>query len=255
MNRYRKIVEAMKEDFNKNLLAEKETYIHAVVRTIDYEYRQFAKDNVVIDIKKFADKAIKRLKVPPSLQAQISNDLEDVQRKINDLWKGMFETETNTKIGDYAITNLLSSYQIDFSSIDIGPIIEKEAKIAVNKGSGYNGLRSALQKRNLGFGEVETLSNTAIAQFDNAAHVENAKQAGVLYYLYDGAGAQRDFCKKHIGRVYTYTELSAMSNGQNLPVVTSLGGYNCTHYLTALINYVRKEYGELYNVRNHRQAA
>ena len=114
-----------------------------------------------------------------------------------------------------------------------------------------------LNKRNLGFGEIETLSNTAIAMFDNAAHVENAKQAGVMYYLYDGAEHPntRVFCKEHLDRVYTYTELAAMSNGQGLAVVTSLGGYNCTHYLTALINYVRKEYGEIFNANHFRRAA
>jgi len=254
MNRYRKIVETMKKEFAADIEAGKEQYVHAVIREIDYEFRKYAEKNTVIDFKKFADNMLRRLRVPATIQTQLSNDLEDMQRKINTLWKEMFETEVNTKISDRAITNLLASYQIDFSSIDIGTTVQEEVKRAVNTGTGYNTLRAALQKRNLGFGEIETLSNTAIAMFDNAAHVENAKQAGVMYYLYDGAEHPntRIFCKEHLNRVYTYTELLAMSNGQGLAVVTSLGGYNCTHYLTALINYVRKEYGEIYNVRNHR---
>lgn len=255
MNRYRRIVESMKKEFAADLEAGKTQYIHAVIRSIDYEYRQYAKDNEVIDLKNFADKLLKRLKVPATTRMQISNELGDMQLKIGNLWKEMFETETGIKIDERTTTNLLASYKIDFGDIDLASTVEREAKIAVNKGEGYYDLRTALTKKNLGFGEVNTLANTAIAQFDNAAHIENAKQAGVIYYLYDGAGAQREFCKEHLGRVYTIAELSAMNNHQGLSVVTSLGGYNCTHYLTALINYVRKAYGELLNETHFKKAA
>lgn len=257
MNRYRQIVEAMKKEFIADLEAGKDTYVRAVVRQIDYEFRQYIKDNEIIDIKNFADKLIRRLKVPAVVRAQIENDLEKIQLQIGEVWKGMFESQTGAKIDDRAITNLLSSYQIDFGSIDMGSVVEAEAKIAINRGTGYEDLRSRLFARNLGFAEVNTLANTAVAQFDNAAHVENAMQAGVIYYLYDGVEhpQTRDFCKKHLNKVYTIAELQAMSNGQGLPVVTSLGGYNCTHYLTALVNYMRKAFGEIFNPSHFKQAA
>lgn len=257
MNRYRQIVESMKKEFANDLLSGKSTYIRAVVRQIDYEFRQYIKDVEVIDLKNFGDRVTKRLRVPSAAAAQIQRDLEDVQLRIADVWKGMFVTKTGAAIDDTAVTKMLPSYQIDFSSIDIGGVVEAEAKIAINRGLGYEDLRSRLMAKNLGFDEINTLANTATAMFDNAAHVENAMQAGVIYYLYDGVEHPeiRDFCKKHLNRVYTIAELQAMSNGQGLSVVTSLGGYNCTHFLTALVNYVRKAIGEIFNPSHFKQAA
>lgn len=257
MNRHRQIVEAVKKEFINDLQSGKDQYIRAVVRQIDYEFRQYANSNEVIKLNEFANKIIRRLKVPAAIKSQIENDLETVQLQVAEVWKEYFETNTGFKISDREITNVIASYQVDFSEIDLSETLISETKKAVNKGTGYNDLRAALLKRNLGFDEVNTLSNTAIAQFDNAVHVENAKQAGVIYYLYDGVkhGNSRKFCIDHINRVYTLSELESFSNGQGIPVITSLGGYNCTHYLTALINYVRAVQYEVFNEKHFSNAA
>ncbi|MFA5322922.1 MAG: hypothetical protein WC373_09640, partial [Smithella sp.] len=77
--------------------------------------------------------------------------------------------------------------------------------------------------------------NTAIAQFDSAYMHEVCEQAGIEKFLYDGMPAQRPFCKEHLGHVYTLEEIMQMDNGQGLDVLTSLGGYNCVHFWTPVV--------------------
>jgi hypothetical protein len=257
MNRHRKIVESIKKQFIKDLEDGKETYIRAVIRQIDYEFRQYAKDNTEIILTDFAKRLVNKMNVPASVRASIGDELQRVQLQISETWKEYFETETGKILTDREVTNLLSSYEIDFGSIDNAETVERLAKQAVNKGTGYNELRSELSKTSLGFSQVNTLANTAVAQFDNAVHIENAIQAGVTYYLYDGIKHtnSRPFCKDRVDHVYTLDELRAMDNGQGLSVVTSLGGYNCTHYITALVNYVRRSPGELFTESHFREAA
>lgn len=257
MTRHRKIVQAIKEQFLNDLEAGKEAYIRAVIREIDYQFRQYSKDKTEIVLTDFAQRFINTLKVPATLRSQIEDELERVQLQISETWKEYFETETGKVLTDREVTNLLSSYQINFGEIEIASTVETLAKQAVNKGTGYNQLRAELSKRSLGYSEVTTLANTAVAQFDNAVHIENAIQAGVQYYLYDGVihNNTRPFCKKNVNKVYTLDELRTMDNGQGLPVVTSCGGYNCTHYLTALIDYERKSIGEEFTESHFRSAA
>jgi hypothetical protein len=64
---------------------------------------------------------------------------------------------------------------------------------------------------------------------------EVCEQAGIEKFLYDGMPAQRPFCKEHLGHVYTLEEIMQMDNGQGLDVLTSLGGYNCVHFWTPVV--------------------
>jgi hypothetical protein len=88
----------------------------------------------------------------------------------------------------------------------------------------------------LGWYQAATEANTALAQFDNNYHTQTAHAAGIDKFLYDGTiYKSRWFCIKHIGNIYTLEELRNMDNGQGLPVETSLGGFNCVHYHTAIV--------------------
>ncbi len=96
----------------------------------------------------------------------------------------------------------------------------------------FSKLRNSLQTAGVARGQVYTLANTAVAQFDNASMFEFAKQAGTKYYEYSGMlnPNTRDFCRKHLGKIYSEEEILKMDNGQGLSVMSACGGYNCTHY-------------------------
>lgn len=80
-----------------------------------------------------------------------------------------------------------------------------------------------------------TIANTGLAGYSNTTNFEYAKTAGIEKFRYAGPSAERDFCDKHVGKIYTEKELSALNNGQGLEVIEFCGGYNCRHYLDPVI--------------------
>ena len=66
---------------------------------------------------------------------------------------------------------------------------------------------------------------------------EFAKEAGVERYKYDGVvnPNSRKFCKINCGKIFSMNEIMSMDNGQGLSVLSSLGGYNCTHFWTPVV--------------------
>jgi hypothetical protein len=83
---------------------------------------------------------------------------------------------------------------------------------------------------------AQTAVDTARAAFDRTARVEAAKEAGVQYFRYTGPPAERGFCKQHIDKVYTLAEIEALNNGQGLPVLQFMGGYNCRHRWVPIVD-------------------
>lgn len=79
---------------------------------------------------------------------------------------------------------------------------------------------------------LQTELNTTRMAYQRVIHFEKAKKAGIDKFLYVGPDDQitRDFCKEHVGKVYTRDEIAEMDNGQNLPVEIYCGGYNCRHH-------------------------
>jgi hypothetical protein len=105
---------------------------------------------------------------------------------------------------------------------------------AIDEGSGVEGLRKSLDEIN--FGNTMTVANTSIAGFNNALTIEQARQAQIESFRYDGptGPTTRPFCAARVGKIFTLDELRAMDNGQGLPVEQYLGGWNCRHFLTAI---------------------
>ena len=79
---------------------------------------------------------------------------------------------------------------------------------------------------------LETEINTTLMAYQRVLHFEKAKKAGVDKFLYIGPDDEitREFCKDHVGGIYTREEIDAMDNGQGLPVSIYGGGYNCRHH-------------------------
>lgn len=91
--------------------------------------------------------------------------------------------------------------------------------------------------------EMRRLSRTSAAQADRMHHDaligysrsvidESSKARGFEYFEYRGPddSANRPFCDKHVGRIYTREEIEKLDNGQTSNVMLGGGGYRCRHH-------------------------
>jgi len=251
MNRARKNIEQLKEQLREDILANGMQYKRAIIKQIDKLYRASGSNN----IEDFASTFLRDFKLSDKDYKLLLGDLQTTQKQIAQTWDNHFDIPN----GNYE--KLIAVNSIDFSKTsledDVKKAVTNEAKKAINGDLGFDSLRQKLKNTGLGSDEAYTLANTALAQADNGYMAEVASQADVIYYMYDGiiSANSRPFCRDHFKRVYTLAELSAMDNHQGLDVASSLGGYNCQHYLTPLVNYVRLEYGEKFNPAHYKNAA
>jgi hypothetical protein len=227
MDEARKEIERIKKAFASDAEEEALRYKRSLIRELDYIARQSGKD-----IDEILRLTANQLRIKNTFLERIKNELIDAKEKISAIHDEYFSLPFSQSEFD----KISALFDIDFSSIKSvsGNIIEKELKRAIAGDYSYSALRSRLEKRGIGNVEANTLANTALAQFDNAYMFENAAQAGIEKFVYDGVlhPNSRPFCKEHLNKVYTLAEIEEMDNGQKLPVKTSCGGYNCTHYWT-----------------------
>ena len=92
-------------------------------------------------------------------------------------------------------------------------------------------LQRALSRRmDVAKHHVATIANTALGAYSRLATVDGAEQVGITRFRYAGPRGEREFCRKHVGQVYTVVEIAGMDNGQGLSVREYCGGYNCRHH-------------------------
>ncbi len=252
MKQQRKKIESAKLRLSKKISNNLTSYKKAIIKVIATEYHQQQQKNKEINIKNFATKLQKKMLVPVEIRKEIITNLINTEHFITTVWSDYFSEVADKEItltgNDYLKLKAFRTIKFDDIEKEISNAVITEVKKSIHGKYGFNSIRKKLENSGLGMYTAENLTRTALAQFDNAYHVEIAQQAGAEYFLYDGTLSEnsRDFCSEHVGRVYTLTELAEMDNKQGLPVQTSLGGYRCQHYLTALLDYNRKSYGELY---------
>ena len=252
MNKSRKTIEKLKEQLRADVAANAIKYKRAIIKQIDKLYRQSGSG----DLETFAKNFLQNFKLTAKEEKLLLGDLETTQKQIADAWNEYFNQSPSANYEKLVAVN-----SIDLSKTSLEDDVKKTVTTEIKKAiSGEYGIQSIITKlKNTGLGshEAYTLANTALAQFDNSYMAEVASQAGVIYYLIDGilSDNSRIWCKKHFKRVYTLAELAELDNGQGLPVETALGGYHCQHYLTPLVNYIRKVFGEIYNPAHHKLAA
>jgi len=81
-----------------------------------------------------------------------------------------------------------------------------------------------------------TIIRTTIAGLDNIKNINNKVNEYIKHnkdlpkFKFAGAPPERPFCKAHYNKIYTIEQIKALDNGQGLPVITHLGGYNCRHF-------------------------
>lgn len=245
MNKPRRNIEQLKDALAKDIERDVLKYKRAIIRQIDYLARKNKIKNQV-DIQRLSRQVMQQIKMPVIIQNLIVKDLKLTQAQIAEIWDQYFEKDLkagNTiTFSDADYEKLRAAYQVEFSSIEdkLNFSVEQEFTKIIREEYSYNRFRSELLKKDIGEFQASTLANTAVAQFDNAYMIENAQQAGITKYLYDGTiiATTRNFCLERVGKIFTLQELESMDNGQGLPVIPSLGGYNCRHYLTPIIEEI-----------------
>ncbi len=230
-------IEKIKREFQANLEKNSSKYRRAIIRQLDYLYR---KGNTQ-DLQSFLESVQKYFDIPATEKALVLKALTDAEAQITTLWDDYFAESVDLfdPIEPNIFEKIQALYKVDFSQIksDARDVITNEIRRTVRAGKGYEVLRSRLLQKSLGEAQSRTLAITALAQFDNGMMFEYAQQGGVQKFKYDGVlhPNTRAFCRAHLGKQYTLEQIRKMDNGQGLPVETSCGGYNCTHFWTPVI--------------------
>jgi|GEM_PF-1975349 len=77
---------------------------------------------------------------------------------------------------------------------------------------------------------IRTINNSIQMAMGRAGAVEQSTKLGTEWFRYDGPKTGcRKFCADHLGKIYNISEIEQMNNGQGLPVLYFMGGYNCRH--------------------------
>ena len=231
-------IEKIKDDMRLALEDNSGKFNAAIVRELDYLWRRYRSQ--ALSLEDFIWIIDQQFTIPATAKASIVNQLQESERKIGELWSQYFGDVSNVEgLSATDLEKMLALYQVDFPKIAKATrqTIVDEIRRTARAGQGITVLRSALKKRGLGDGETRTLANTALAQFDNSTMFEFAKEACVERYKYDGVvnPNSRKFCKINCGKIFSMNEIMSMDNGQGLSVLSSLGGYNCTHFWTPVV--------------------
>lgn len=243
MKNPRKKIELLKREIRSQLETDTQRYKRAIIREIQYQWERIKKTSQAPSLQQLQDKIFSQLRIPLESRKALTSDLNETQKEIAQVWDDYFSGLTGKQIkpafGDYE--KMLASNKVDFPALEesLRDKLKSQFVTSIRQEYSFEKLRSNLLKNDLGEWQAYTEANTAIAQFDNAYHIENALQAGVEKFLWDGPPTlpnSHDLCIQNVGKEFTLEELQSMDNGTDLPVETSLGGYNCRHYLTAVIS-------------------
>lgn len=89
--------------------------------------------------------------------------------------------------------------------------------------------------------DAATIGRTARMGKIRSDFIIKSLQNGIIHFRFAGpTGASRtmdrarDFCLRHLGKVFSIEEILALDNGQGLPVLIYMGGYNCRHWWEAV---------------------
>jgi hypothetical protein len=150
----------------------------------------------------------------------------------------MLYREVGAIAQDIDATALQSAFRVDFPRIDVDvrrTVLGKIRKL-VAEGGDIATFEAELRQSQIVSHQARTLSQTALAQFDNTYTITLAREAGIDEFKYIGPPAMRPFCQALLaaGKTYTLAEIEAMNNGQGLDVFSSGGGYNCQHQWIAV---------------------
>lgn len=227
MSEYRNTLEYWKKYARKQLETNALVFERSLVRELSY----LVKKHNIKDLEELTDVIQKELKVPANQQNVINDIVNRAQRKIKNVWDMEFARKN-------IYEQVEAYYSVNFAQLskDYRKSLMSNLKKAIDEGLNYPQFRQKLLKMKITHHHAETLANTAVAQYDNGYMHEVCAQAGIEKFRYDGMYPERPFCKRHYRKIYTRNEIEMMDNGQGLPVMTAMGGYNCVHYWTPMFD-------------------
>jgi hypothetical protein len=87
--------------------------------------------------------------------------------------------------------------------------------------------------------QIRTLYDTSVSVFGRQVEALQAGDDPKTPFVYLGPvdDKTRDWCLKHVGRVYRRSEIDQMDNGQIAPVFLCGGGFNCRHHFIEVSPY------------------
>lgn len=250
---YRSQIEAEKEAIRTFL----KEHHGALRRRLILELEAIRKRHPEATLEEMVKAVQKEFRLPAYHKNLMAAEIEAHQKRIAAIWDSPTSPIPFGRATEY--DRIMAAYQVDFHDIED---LHRDAIIgsfraAIRNDWDYERFRKdVLANRDLGLAQARTLAHTAVRQFDNAYMRAKTEDAGIDKYKWDGPNNpnSRPMCQhedtpagyyerpgKLLGvpgmlwKVFTWEELRAMSNGQNLPVTTSLGGYNCVHYLTPVV--------------------
>lgn len=161
--------------------------------------------------------------------------IEDVERQIRATFK---DTRFTLKLSEAQIQQLIEFKDLGLTKFLSRAIDDVRNAVAQSVLTGtqpdYEQLAETTEAKLSRY--VKTELRTEIAAFHASAQVIAADRVGVKKFLYYGnlIDDSRPFCREHVNKVFTLEQLRRLNNGQGLPVVPYLGGYNCRHRLVAV---------------------
>lgn len=243
MNAARRKIEKLKSEIRLQLENDAKKYKRAIIREITFRYEQLKKTRDDVNLEDLSKAVLDKVKVNAGARKEFESDLQKTQNQLAE-----FHNQYYSKIADETLSlttknyeKIIASASVDFPALE-ADMNEKLKKIfvkSIKSDYSFTNFRSKLLQADLGEAQAYTEANTAVSIFDNAYHKEIALQAGVEKFLWDGRqpipGISHSICLDNAGKIFTLDELKQMDNGTPLPVETSLGGYNCVHYLTGIV--------------------
>jgi hypothetical protein len=233
---YKKLIERLgplRERIIAILGRDSEALRAAVLQQLD----RIIRDNPDVKPGELAEIIERDLRVPGGARKALEQHLREGQAKLAALRQSMYATITDRVLA-LDPTALMARTAIDFPAINrsVNGTVQRALRQILDGGGEIGDVTRALRHTRIAAHQARTLSNTALAQYDNATTFQLAKQAGITKYKYHGPPAQREFCQALLatGRYYTLEEIGRMDNGQGLPVWSSCGGYNCRHQWLAV---------------------
>ena len=160
---------------------------------------------------------------------------KNIEKSLLNLWADERTTKTADKIQNTGVEN-----NADGAFAQMQGKVNRDVKKAVDRGLKNNyslNQITTIVNRSLNSGKhvARTIARTAqMAKIRSdylLFHIKN----GCTKFRYDGPGSgTRDFCGLHKGKIYTIQEILKLNNGQGLPVLIYMGGWNCRHWWTAI---------------------
>lgn len=160
------------------------------------------------------------------------NEMRDVREKLSQI-QGVDLTFTEP---DFALVEQMIIFETDKASImleslgaDVKSLMFRQFILEENVRDTVLQIQDNLSPRTLANLETELFTSTD--GVNRAMTLKKGNDLGIERYKYAGPldNKNRDFCREHVGQIFTKDEIADLDNGQGLSVASFMGGFNCRH--------------------------